>query len=124
MSERDSRPFNKRACGFLIAGAFILLVIVVAALKETPPPVAVTDAVSPLPPRRVDLIPPVFDAQSYYQTIIDNNLFRPLGWTPPRPKEPYRLIGTIHPTDDRTPPKSILQSTSKSLYCISSANEM
>ena len=26
----------------------------------------------------------------FYCTIIDNNLFRPLGWTPPRPKEPYR----------------------------------
>lgn len=26
----------------------------------------------------------------FYRTIIDNNLFRPLGWTPPRPKEPYR----------------------------------
>ena len=112
MSERRSTLFNKRACGLLIAGAFILLAIYLSLHSETPPPEAVPDAVSPEPPRRVDLTtPPVFDSASYYQTIIDNNLFRPLGWTPPRPTEPYRLLGTLLPRDANTPPKAIIQST-------------
>ena len=56
--------------------------------------------------------PPVFEgSETYYRTIIDNNLFRPLGWTPPRPTEPYRLIGTILPRSENTPPQAILQST-------------
>ncbi|MDD9972762.1 MAG: hypothetical protein OXU27_02095 [Candidatus Poribacteria bacterium] len=54
---------------------------------------------------------PVFDSESYYRAIIDNNLFRPLGWTPPRPKEPYRLLGTIVSPDADTPPQAILQTT-------------
>lgn len=47
----------------------------------------------------------------FYRTIIDNNLFRPLGWTPPRPVEPYRLLGTLLPRDDTTTPQAILQTT-------------
>ena len=31
--------------------------------------------------------------------------------TPPRPKEPYRLLGTILPRSENTPPKAIIQST-------------
>ena len=120
MSKKQSTCFNLRrrphialcsrrlcTCGFWIAGAFVLLAIVLAVNQEAPPPEEVTRAVSPLLQHRVNLTtPPVFDAQSYDQTIIDNNLFRPLGdRTPPPPIEPYRLIGTIHPTDDRTPRK-------------------
>lgn len=51
-----------------------------------------------LPQRNVEhrTTPAVFDAsKAYYRTIIENNLFRPLGWTPPRPVEPYRLIGAL-----------------------------
>ena len=47
----------------------------------------------------------------FYRTIIDNNLFRPLGWTPPRPQEPYRLMGTILPRSANRPPQAILQAT-------------
>ena len=47
----------------------------------------------------------------FYRTIIDNNLFRPLGWRPPRPQEPYRLIGTIIPTDGKMGAQAILQTT-------------
>ena len=46
-----------------------------------------------------------FQETEFYRTIIDNNLFRPLGWEPERPKEPFRLIGTRTPTDGRTSPK-------------------
>ena len=52
-----------------------------------------------------------FQNSDFYRMIIDNNLFRPLGWTPQRPQEPYRLLGTIIPTDARIPPKAIIQNT-------------
>ena len=52
-----------------------------------------------------------FQNSDFYRTIINNNLFRPLGWTPPRPQEPYRLLGTIIPTDAKPPPKAIIQNT-------------
>lgn len=52
-----------------------------------------------------------FQDSDFYRTIIDNNLFRPLGWRPPRPREPYRLIGTIIPTDGITDARAILQTT-------------
>ena len=52
-----------------------------------------------------------FDSASYYQPIIKYNLFRPLGWTPPRPVEPYRLIGTILPRAANSPPTAIIQTT-------------
>lgn len=31
---------------------------------------------------------------AFYKTIIDHNLFRPLGWTPPKNEPSYSLIGT------------------------------
>lgn len=52
-----------------------------------------------------------FQGSDFYRTIIDNNLFRPIGWRPPRPREPYRLIGTIIPTDGITDARAILQTT-------------
>jgi hypothetical protein len=52
-----------------------------------------------------------FQKTDFYRTIIDNNLFRPLGWTPPRPQDHYRLLGTILPKDDRTPPTAIIETT-------------
>lgn len=30
----------------------------------------------------------------FYQVIIDNNIFRPLGWKPPKEEPEYTLIGT------------------------------
>ncbi len=52
-----------------------------------------------------------FQKTDFYRTIVDNNLFRPLGWRPARPREPYRLLGTLLPNDGETPPQAILQST-------------
>ena len=52
-----------------------------------------------------------FQNSDFYRTIIGNNLFRPLGWTPPRPQEPYRLLGTIIPTDAKIPSRAIIQNT-------------
>ncbi|MDE0009932.1 MAG: hypothetical protein OXU36_02230 [Candidatus Poribacteria bacterium] len=44
----------------------------------------------------------------FYRTIIENNIFRPLGWTPPNPTPVYRLLGTIISTDG-TNGQAILQ---------------
>lgn len=33
--------------------------------------------------------------EDYYQVIITNNLFRPLGYRKPRPPPPYQLIATV-----------------------------
>ena len=52
-----------------------------------------------------------FRETEFYRTIIDNNLFRPLGWRPARPRDPYRLLGTLIPKDRNTPKKAILQTT-------------
>ena len=59
----------------------------------------------------------------FYRTIIDNNLFRPLGWRPLRPREPYRLLGTIIPTNGEIPPQAILQTTSRNQTRIISLGE-
>ena len=119
MSETQRNPFTKRACDLLIAGAFILLAIFWVSL-DTPNPAVETETVKTTPsPRHQRIhfqpsVPPSFHPStpaSFYRTIINNNLFRPLGWTPPRPIEPYRLIGTKLASDETTPPQAILQST-------------
>ena len=50
--------------------------------------------------RVVDLPPASFAPGSFCTTIIANNLFPPLGWTPPQPIEPNRMIGTILPRSE------------------------
>ena len=42
---------------------------------------------------KTDNVPTTLDA--YYQIIIDNNLFRPLGWQPEEPQPKYMLEGTL-----------------------------
>ncbi|MDE0017844.1 MAG: hypothetical protein OXU51_16800 [Candidatus Poribacteria bacterium] len=112
MSKTQRTLFNPRADGLWIAGAFVLLLIVVVVriLSSSPSPAApVNESAVETVPRRVQQPSPVFDSESFYRTIIDNNLFRPLGWTPPRPVEPYQLLGTILPTDEKIPPQAIIQ---------------
>lgn len=104
-----SRLFSLRACNLCIAGAFVLLVIVFAFKRLPPIETQSVKVIEPPAEPRVRLAyPPVFETETYYRTIIENNLFRPFGRTPPRPIEPYRLFGTLLPTDDRTPPKAII----------------
>ena len=54
---------------------------------------------------------PRFQDTEFYRTIVDNNLFRPLGWTQEPPVDPYLLIGTLIPTDENAAPQAILQNT-------------
>ena len=117
-------PIYRRACGLLIAGALVLLSIVgVVRFPSSSPPIPEPSPLAETPnapPRlgeqphilsRARLQPSTFQSpqSDFYRTIIDNNLFRPLGWTPPRPVKPYRLLGTILPTDEKTPPQAIIQ---------------
>lgn len=127
MSENRSTLFNKRAGGLWIAGVFVLLLIVgvvrflsSAPVRREPEPVTVQTA-EPEPRRVHQPPPPVFDvSETYYSTIIENNLFRPLGWRPSVPREPYRLLGTKLATDANTPPQAILQSTAgQTTYIVS-----
>ena len=47
----------------------------------------------------------------FYQTIIDNNIFRPLGWMPKKATFPYQLIGTIIYKGTQRKPLAIIQET-------------
>ncbi|RKU12978.1 hypothetical protein C6501_10055 [Candidatus Poribacteria bacterium] len=39
------------------------------------------------------------NSDAFYQAIIDNNIFRPLGWQPETPQPKYVLIGTAIATN-------------------------
>ena len=45
---------------------------------------------------------PAGRGDDFYQVIITNNLFRPLGYRKPRPPPPYRLIATVTSHDHET----------------------
>ena len=127
MAETQQKLFNRRAGGLWIAGALLLLATVFVVrspsflplptetftLKDAPNALRRLDEFSTHTPSRPHFqssnLPPT--QSDFYRTIIDNNLFRPLGWTPARPVEPYRLLGTILPRDGHTPPQAILQAT-------------
>ena len=123
MRERHRNLFLQRAREGFIAGAFVLLAILSC---ETPTPTRESGTVNDTPSlplhlgdqtRTLSRTPfhdsnPSTSHSDFYRTIIDNNLFRPLGWTPPPPIKPYRLLGTIRfPTDVNTLPQAILQTT-------------
>ena len=76
-------------------------------IQPTPtvPPVKDTES------QRSDVELPVFDAKAYYSPIVENNLFRPLGWRPKHPIERYRILGTIIPITAKILPKAIIQTT-------------
>jgi len=76
-------------------------------IQSTPtvPPVKDTES------HHSDVNLPVFDAKAYYSPIVENNLFRPLGWRPKRPIEQYRILGIIIPTAAGILPKAIIQQT-------------
>ncbi len=47
----------------------------------------------------------------FYHVIIENNLFRPLGWRPKKALFPYQLIGTIVYTGGKQKATAIIQET-------------
>lgn len=61
-----------------------------------------------------------FQDSDFYRMIINNNLFRPLGWQRSRSRETYRLLGTLIPNDGQTKTQAILQSTTtRTTYIVS-----
>ena len=104
------------ACGTSIILILPLLFANTQHLPSTPP----NKTVSVSTPRSTTKRPPLtkdrkaevpFQETEFYRTIIDNNIFRPLGWRPERPKEPFRLLGTRIPTDGKASPQAIIQAT-------------
>lgn len=53
--------------------------------------------------------------EAFYRVIIDNNLFRPLGWKKPNEKPSYSLLGTVVDTDTAIA-QAILQETRSNRY--------
>lgn len=116
MSKSQSSVLKSRGCYLCIAAAILFVFSVFFAFR-TPRPQQAVLRIKVLPSSAVvlgvdrSIESPVFDSESFKRTIIDNNLFRPLGWRTPRRVEPYRLIGTILPRSATTPSQAIVQST-------------
>ncbi len=58
-------------------------------------------------------IPPDF-----YQVIITNNLFRPLGWTKPKPPPAFELIATVMKTNSRLHKALIRNTRNRQLHYV------
>ena len=58
------------------------------------------------------------DPDSFYQTIIDNNIFRPLNWKPTQKASAYRLLGTTIPSNGDTATAYIQERQSGQLYSV------
>ena len=58
------------------------------------------------------------DPESYYQVIIDNNIFRPLNWVPPRRVPDYKLLGTLVGIGCEVSKAYILEQKSDQFYTV------
>ena len=56
------------------------------------------------------------DGTDFYKVIIDNNIFRPLGWKPPNREPEYTLIGTAFDPSGGRSEVFILEERSKKFY--------
>ena len=56
---------------------------------------------------------PIDQKELFFRTIIDNNIFAPLGWKPKKPTPTYRLIGTRIPVGKEIEATAILQETAE-----------
>lgn len=55
---------------------------------------------------------------AFYQIIIDNNIFRTLGWRPPKKLPEYTLIGTTIPSDGSNTEAFILERQSNQIHTV------
>ena len=59
----------------------------------------------------------------YYQVIITNNLFRPLGWTPPKSPPAFELIATVIKQNGKH--KALLRNTrNRKVYYVAVGEEL
>ncbi|MCE2402579.1 hypothetical protein J4G08_17055 [Candidatus Poribacteria bacterium] len=56
------------------------------------------------------------DSSDFYKVIVDNNLFRPLGWRPPNREPQYTLIGTAIDPNGSLSEAFILEERSNKFY--------
>lgn len=54
----------------------------------------------------------------FYQLIVDNNIFRPLGWSPPQKTPQYTLIGTTIASDASNATAFILEHQSNQFHTV------
>ncbi len=59
------------------------------------------------------------DPDAFYQTIIDNNIFRPFNWEPPQRVSAYTLLGTAIATDGSSAEAYIQERESNQFYAVS-----
>lgn len=64
------------------------------------------------------------DNSDFYQVIIDNSLFRPLGWTPPIEEPEYALIGTAFDTIGSNSRAFVVERRSNQFYIVSVGDEI
>ena len=67
-------------------------------------------------PQHHPQLPQQVDLDAFYQTIIDNNIFRPLNWEPPQREPAYTLIGTAVATAGNTATAYIQERKSDRFY--------
>ena len=58
------------------------------------------------------------DNAAFYEVIIENNLFRPLGWTPPNNEPTYSLVGTVVGTDGAASQATLLERRSNRYHFV------
>ncbi len=56
--------------------------------------------------------------EAFYRVIIDNNLFRPLGWKKPEDKPSYSLLGTVVDTDNARAQAILLEPRTNRYYFV------
>ncbi len=61
---------------------------------------------------------------AFYRTIIDNNLFRPLGWTPPNNEPSYSLEGTAVNQDGVISQATLLERRSNRYHFVTIGTEL
>ena len=54
----------------------------------------------------------------FYQLIVDNNIFRPLGWKPPQKTPQYTLIGTTIASDGSNATAFIVERQSNQFHTV------
>lgn len=100
----------------------ILLSVTTLSIRPAaPPPVHLVQSHAP---RRPPLTHKTNDTtpDTFYQLIIDTNLFRPLGWSEPVTQPQYRLIGTL--TNNERHTAIILDKNTNHLYTLSRGQQI
>ena len=61
---------------------------------------------------------------AFYKVIIDNNLFRPLGWTPPKNEPVYSLVGTAVGADGAISQATLLEKRSNRYHFVTIGSKL